>query len=251
MTRYLKNALAMLLLCSPFTSDASPQMPSGITLSQFRIIYSQSDAKGVTWSLTNNSDRAYLMQSWIRPMDFTTGLPLAEEKQASPKKPIPLLVTPPLNRVDSGEALTLRIRALDDSLPKDRESVFYLSVKGIPSIPDKATQTGGQLVVAVVNNVKLFYRPTGLPEGGVTQAASRLRFSRKGETLVVTNPTPFYLNFSQLTVGGKALPTEALRRLVPPQGQQDYPLDKSASGVVEWQLVDETSQATPTHRQTL
>ncbi|MBF7981186.1 MULTISPECIES: molecular chaperone [Rahnella] len=247
----LKLVLFMAALSAAQPSFASPDKPSGFSLNEFRIVYPAAQKKGITWSMTNNTGRAYLMQSWIRPVDFATGLPAAEIDNKAPGDAIPMMVTPPLQRIDSGEPLQLRIRLTGMTLPQDRESVFYLSVKGIPSVPGRASQTGGQLVLAVVNNMKLFYRPAGLPEAGVKSAAKQLRFSLQNEVLVVDNPTPFYLNFSQLTVGGKPLAADELRRLVPPKGQQRYPVSAGMRGAVEWQLVDEDSQVTPLQRQTL
>jgi fimbrial chaperone protein len=246
-----KVPLWMTALFAVLPCHANEASSSGITLNQFRIIYPASAEKGITWSLTNNTNRPYLMQSWVRPMDVATGLPLAEDDTKRAKTAIPLLVTPPLERVEAGQSLTLRIRLTERTLPQDRESVFYLSVKGIPSVPDKNTQVGGQMVVAVVNNMKLFYRPEGLPEGGVVTASSQLRFSQRGDLLVVDNPTPFYINFSRVTVGGKPLPADALRKLVPPKEQQSYPLPCGTSDLVEWQVIDEDSQASPLQHQAL
>jgi fimbrial chaperone protein len=247
----MKIPLLIAALAGAIPCFAAPEQPSGLSIERFRMIYPAAEKRGITWSLTNNSDRPYLMQSWVRPMDFTTGLPAAEEGNKAPAAAIPLLVTPPLTRVEPGDRLTLRIRLTEMSLPQDRESVFYLSVKGIPSAPDKASQTGGQLVVAVVNNMKLFYRPEGMPQGGVANASRQLRFSLQGDALVVDNPTPFYINFSQLTVGGKPLAAEALRKLVPPKGQQRYPVASGSRGTVEWQVVGEDNKATPLQRQDL
>jgi fimbrial chaperone protein len=67
----------------------------------------------------------------------------------------------------------------------------------------------------------------------------------------VDNPTPFYLNFSQLKVGGQALPAATLRTLVPPKGQQRYPVPKGARNEVEWQVIGEDSRPTPVQRKTL
>jgi fimbrial chaperone protein len=250
----MKLALISLLFLVGFTGvqtcTASQEIASGFSLNQFRIVYPATEKKGITWSMTNNTDRAYLMQSWIRPVDFTTGLPAAESNDKAFGGAIPLMVTPPLKRIDSGEPLTLRIRLTSTALPQDRESVFYLSVKGIPAMPDKASQSDGRLVLAVVNNMKLFYRPEGLPEEGVKGAAKQLRFSLQNDGLVVDNPTPFYLNFSRLTVGGESLAADELRRLVPPKGQQRYPVSAGRRGAVEWQLLDEDSLVTPLQRQT-
>lgn len=251
MSLSLKRWVLIAALAGALPCAGAAEQPSGLSLHQFRIVYPASETKGITWSMTNNTDRAYLMQSWVRPVDFSTGLPAAEAHNNATEAAIPLLVTPPLKRVEPGEQLTLRLRLTGMSLPQDRESVFYLSVKGIPSAPDKASQSGGQLVVAVVNNMKLFYRPQGMPAGGVAKASEQLRFSLQGDALVVDNPTPFYLNFSQLKVGGKPLPAAQLRTLVPPKGQQRYPVPGGSRGTVEWQVTGEDNRATPVQRQTL
>lgn len=232
-------------------SFASAYEQTGFTLNQFRIIYSETDTQGVTWSMINNTDRAYLMQSWIRQIDTETVLPALETNSKASTTKIPFLVTPPLARVDPGEPLTLRIRLTELSLPADRESAFYLSVKAIPAISDSDSQGNGKVIIAVVNNIKLFYRPKGLPAGGVTQAATQLRFSRQGNSLVVDNPTPFYINFSQIMVGGKALSAEALHRLLPPKGQLRYDLAAGIPGPVTWQALDEDNRITPEQRQPL
>jgi len=247
----LSLPVLIITLFSASLNFASAHDPSGLMMNQFRINYSAADTKGITWSLTNNTERAYLMQSWMRPVDFSTGLPVPETDNKASTAKIPFLVTPPLKRVDPGEALTLRIRLTELSLPKDRESVFYLSVKGIPAVSGTDSQDSGQLVVAVVNNIKLFYRPEELPEGGVKKAATQLRFSQQGDSLVVDNPTPYYINFSQVTVGGKPLAADVLRKLVPPKGQQRYDLTKGMRGPVEWQVLDEDSRATSAQRQSL
>lgn len=246
---FLNLFLLVAALAGASTCVATPEQLAGLSINQFRIVYAAAETKGITWSLTNKTSRAYLMQSWMRPVDFNTGLPAAEGNSA-PVATIPLLVTPPLKRVEPGEQLTLRIRLTDMSLPQDRESVFYLSVKGIPAVPDKASQTGGQLVVAVVNNMKLFYRPQGLPAGGVAKASEQLRFSLQGDALVVDNPTPFYLTFSQLKVGGKPQAAAELSRLVPPKGQQRYPVASNTRRDVEWQVIGEDNRTTPVQHQT-
>lgn len=246
----LLSVLITAVSCMP-SSHALAQDSVGFSLSQFRIIYTGADNKGVTWSMTNNTERAYLMQSWIRPIDPTTGLPKPDMDNNVPTSRIPFLVTPPLKRVDPREDLTLRIRLTELSLPNDRESLFYLSVKGIPAVSEAENTVTGKLVVAVVNNIKLFYRPDGLPAGGVTRAATQLRFSAQGNSLVVDNPTPFYINFRTLTVAGKPISAVALRKLVPPYGQQRYDAVIGAGVQVEWQVVDEDNRATPLQHHTL
>lgn len=241
----------MFLSAVPLTVAADPA-PSGITLHSMRVIYPESAKKGVMFSLTNNTDQTYLMQSWMRHLDLSTGQVAAEvENGDQTAGTIPFIITPPLKRVDAGEKLTFLIRKTRNDLPKDRESVFFVSIKAIPNTQEKEAQKGNQLVVAVVNNIKLFYRPEGLPEGGIKHAATSLSFRQQGDQLIVDNPTPFYLTFAHLAVGGNALTSSELRTLVPPKGVQKYPLHKAAKSDVQWQLLDENTEATPIQRQSL
>ncbi|MNL78859.1 putative fimbrial chaperone YcbF precursor [compost metagenome] len=56
----------------------------------------------------------------------------------------------------------------------------------------------------------------------------------------MSNPTPYHVTFGRLTVNGKAVDPEQLRRMVPPKGSQDYPLPAGVrGGSVVWQLIDE------------
>lgn len=237
--------LFMLLSMSPLTGVAD-SIQSGITLHSLRVIYPESAKKGVTISLTNNTDQVYLMQSWMRSLNFSEGqIPAEVEGTDNTASTLPFIITPPLKRVDVGEKLTLLIRKASNDLPTDRESVFFISIKAIPSIPDNTGLTGNQMIVTIVNNIKIFYRPMTLPVGGIKDANKLLRFSRQGDQLVASNPTPFYLTFSNLTVGGYTVPPSELRNMVPPKGQQDYFLPKTVHGDVQWKLLDEHSEPTP------
>ncbi|MRT32690.1 molecular chaperone, partial [Xylella fastidiosa subsp. multiplex] len=60
----------------------------------------------------------YVVQAWI---DAGEG-----------KNKTPMLVTPPLSRLDPGMENILRIMRVAGELPADRETVFWLNVKEIP-----------------------------------------------------------------------------------------------------------------------
>ncbi|WP_232729378.1 fimbria/pilus periplasmic chaperone, partial [Providencia rettgeri] len=115
----------------------------------------------MTLSLTNNAETAYLVQSWIRPWD-------TQDSAVKVASPAPFLVTPPLQRLSGKETLALRIRLTRNELPTDRESLFALMVKAIPSqsVNEASIQgnavSGARLVLAVETHLKLFYRPEGL-----------------------------------------------------------------------------------------
>ncbi|WP_080673379.1 fimbrial biogenesis chaperone [Serratia fonticola] len=249
----MKQAILLLLgslsvvLAMPANGVASAT--SGISFQVLRVIYPAAAKQGVTLKVTNKSAAPYLMQSWIRPMDAQTG-DVDLNYNGQPK--MPFIVTPPLTRLEANSELTLRVRSNGEPMPNDRESVFFISMKAIAA-QDKASEkaSDGQMVITVVSNMKLFYRPEGLATRAVADVASKLRFHREGNTLIAENPTPYWLTFSRLSIGSVALDKPALRLMVPPKGQQRYTLPSGAGDKVEWQLIDEDGWDTPIQQQAL
>lgn len=243
MKRLLFPLVAMYLLVSDLTY-AQNDTPPGISFYVLRVIYPEGERQGVTLTAHNKSPAPYLMQSWIRPVDPNGGdVDLAW--QGAPV--MPFIVTPPLARLEANGELALRIRRNDKPLPNDRESVFFISIKALPT----QQPAGKQMVMTVVSNLKLFYRPKGLVKRAVADMAPKLNFSREGSRLTVSNPTAYWLTFSRLAVGGVALDQPALRQMVPPFGKRSYALPGSAAGQVTWQLIDEDGWDTPVAQQNL
>ncbi|WP_156293933.1 fimbrial biogenesis chaperone [Serratia oryzae] len=228
-------------------AQAASATPQGISFQVLRVIYLESDKKGVTLTASNSNPYPYLMQSWIQPVDTATGN-VAEGKHPA----MPFIVTPPLARLEANSDLTLRIRRNAVVLPADRESVFFISMKAIPAqaAPEQRTEDK-QMVLTVTNNMKVFYRPEGLVKRAVADMAPKLKFRRDGNQLIAENPTPYWLTFSHLKVGTAALDKAQLRLMVPPKGQQHYTLPNTASGNVTWQLIDEDGWDTPAEQRPL
>ncbi|MFV8908424.1 molecular chaperone [Serratia fonticola] len=242
--RYLLYPLLALCLLAGGTTltQAEDSAAPGIAFHVLRVIYPAGEKQGVALTAYNKSPVPYLMQSRMRPVDPATG-DVDLNGQGTPA--VPFIVTPPLARLEANGELTLRIRRNDMPLPNDRESVFFISMKALP------TQQPGseQMVMTVVSNLKLFYRPNGLAKRAVADMAPKLTFSQEGHQLTAHNPTPYWLTFSRLAVGGVALDKPALRRMVPPFGRQSYALPAAASGKVTWQLIDEDGWDTPVAQQ--
>lgn len=252
--KFILSGLLWLVLTGqsmPANAVATGQQdePQGISFYVLRVIYPEKEKKGVTLTANNKTPNVYLMQSWIQPLDTTTGDVLL---QHDGQTPMPFMVTPPLQRLDPGNSLTLRIRRTHVELPKDRESVFFVSMKAIPQQQEKPLDAASQqLTLTVVSNLKLFYRPKHLSPRAVADVADQLRFRRDGKLLIAENPTPYWLTFSRLKVGNASLDKAALRLMVPPLGQQRYPLPAANSGTVQWQLIDEDGWDTPWQQQAL
>ncbi len=112
------------------------------------------------------------------------------------KNPMPFVITPPLFALAGGKSNQMRLNCLDcDALPKDRESLFRLSVSAIPA--GKAPPNTVQ--VAIRSSFKLFYRPEGL-DGNPGTAYQQLQWRREGRKVIVQNPTPYYVTLFKMKV---------------------------------------------------
>jgi chaperone protein EcpD len=166
---------------------------ASVVLSGTRVIY-PSDAKEVSVKINNVGPSPVLLQSWI-----DNGDPNA--KPAAIK--VPFVLTPPMNRVEQGKGQTLRISYAGGTLPMDKESVFWLNVLEVPAKSEAKTNEN-RLQMAFRTRIKLFYRPAGL-QGNANDAPKAVTWNTQGGKVQATNPTPFYVNFVNLSVNGKKL----------------------------------------------
>ncbi|CAB3766242.1 putative fimbrial chaperone YadV [Paraburkholderia humisilvae] len=166
---------------------------ASIVIGATRVIYS-ADASEVTVKLSNQGQAAALAQTWIDNGD---------PKAAPSTVATPFTLTPPVSRIDPSKAQTIRIFRINDTLPNDRESVFYLNVLEIPPKPGADESGQNHLQLAFRTRIKLFYRPTGL-KMSAAEAPRQLtwQWSRNDSktTLTVSNPTPYYVTVSSFEV---------------------------------------------------
>ncbi|WP_371756535.1 fimbrial biogenesis chaperone StiB, partial [Salmonella enterica] len=179
MNSLAKAGLLCCLLCGSLAHAA------GINIGTTRVIF-HGDAKDASISISNSDNVPYLIQSWAQSISETGASGDA-----------PFMVTPPLFRLNGGQKNVLRIIRTGGNLPEDRESLYWLDIKSIPSSnPDNKHNT---LMLAVKAEFKLIYRPKALTQKP-EEVADRLTWSRQGRTLTVKNPTPYYMNFATLSV---------------------------------------------------
>jgi P pilus assembly chaperone PapD len=124
---------------------------AGVIINGTRLVY-HGDKKESSLGLSNPDNTDYLVQSWVD----SGGKNLAKA---------PFLITPPLFRLNGKEENVLRVVRTGGNLPEDRESLFWLNIKSIPS--SKKIEGVNTLQIAVNTRIKLIYRPTtvkGKPE---------------------------------------------------------------------------------------
>ncbi|WP_211475195.1 molecular chaperone, partial [Collimonas humicola] len=194
--------LGSVLMMSALAANAS------VMLGGTRVILGEKDRQA-SIPLKNTGTSPYVVQTWV---DAGEG-----------KNKAPLLVTPPLSRLDPGAENILRIVRISGDLPSDRETVFWLNVKEIPEKSDQVNV----LQVAVRTRIKIFYRPAGLA-GKPDEARSLVALSvvpgqdGKGAALRVSNPSAYNLTFTGFKINGDKEQTKA--GMVLPFSSSDFPL---------------------------
>lgn len=214
--------LTFILMMMSACANAS----GGIALGATRVIY-PADAKQTSLAITNsNKQERYLINAWI--------------ENANGQKEKTFAVTPPLFVSEPASENTLRIIYAGPALPADRESLFYMNVKAIPSVSKKHQDGNNVLQLAILSRIKLFVRPANLampPE----EALSQLRFERVGNHLKVSNASPYYVTLVNLKLGGQTLDN----LMVAPKSSAQQVLPAAASGTLSWQSVNDYGAITP------
>ncbi|MDQ0073522.1 fimbrial chaperone protein [Variovorax boronicumulans] len=181
---------------------------AGVMLGGTRVILGEKDREA-SIPAKNTGTSPYVVQAWI---DAGEG-----------KNKTPLLVTPPLSRLDPGMENILRIMRVAGELPADRESVFWLNVK---EIPEKSNEEN-VLQIAVRSRIKLFYRPSKLV-GKSEESRAQLKWAvstgpeGQGAVLKVGNPTAYHVTFTALNINSGQQLINA--DMLPPFGEMTYPL---------------------------
>ncbi|MCZ7833693.1 MULTISPECIES: molecular chaperone [Atlantibacter] len=174
-----------LIACAVMLAGASAAN-AGAVIGGTRVIY-DGNKKEASISVNNPDSTPYLIQSWVETLN-------------GPTEKAPFIITPPLYRLDKDQQNVERI-VLAGSLPQDKESLFWLNIKAIPSAPRK----DNTLQIAVKTRIKLIYRPAALKGVVPDDQADKLTWQRAGNQLQVTNPTNVVMNFNEIDVNGKKL----------------------------------------------
>ncbi len=193
MKRLMTAMMMAGLLGCPITSTQAERMGIDAT----RIIY-RADSYAATALLRNSSKEAvYLMQVTVSSIPDGS-------------KTAPFLVTPPLFRMEPGSQNQVRIIKTGQALPADRESLFWFTAQAIPLSTESNNLSSKQIsggVQVLANTIKLMYRPSGLPVAP-EKGFGALRFKTTAEGITITNPSPYYITFTSLKVGGQELMTK-------------------------------------------
>ncbi|MDF2397171.1 fimbria/pilus periplasmic chaperone [Pseudomonas sp. 3MA1] len=207
---------------------------ASIVIDATRLIYSAKERE-VSLRLSNQGQKAALVQTWM-----DDGNPDAKPDDVD----VPFVVMPPMARINPDKGQSLRIAySSSSSVPKDRESVFWLNVLDVPPMP--SVQLSNHMQLAFRTRIKLFFRPVDLP-GSATESAETLRWSllKYGtrSVLQVRNDGAFHVSFNSVEVilkDGRSLKVKS--QMVAPKTSADFVLEQAlsasdveASVIYEW-----------------
>lgn len=199
----------------------------GIALGSTRVVY-PADARQVSLAVNNSDEHnRYLIQTWV-------------ENEAG-KKTEDFIVTPPLFVSKPKSENTLRIIYSGEKPPQDREKLYWLNSKAIPSINKDEVKDNNVLQIAVLARIKMFVRPAGLAEKSA-DAPSMLKFNRSGDSLNISNGSPFYVTLVNMSIGGRNIDTT----MVPPKSSARVALPNGvATGTLSYQTINDYGANTP------
>ena len=212
--KFIPTTLLAALLVTASVAQA------GVVIGGTRLIY-DGGKKESSLSVSNPDKVPYLIQSWV-------------ETTAGGAEKAPFMVTPPLFRLDGGQENVLRVVRAGGNLPTDKESLYWMNIKSIPSASKETNQN--TLQIAVKTRIKLIYRPQGM-KGVPEESTEKLTWKRNGNNLQVTNPTPFYMNFQEVKVAGKEVKEVTY---VAPMGSASFALPAGTNGSsVSWKIISD------------
>lgn len=187
---YLVGALALAIASSPSVAS--------IALNTTRVIFS--DGQNEASFGVRNRGGDILIQSWLDD-DSNAPSPVTQH----------FTLTPQLARVRADSEQVVRILYEGLGAPADKESMFWLNVQEIPQRPDTDKPS---LQLAILQRIKVFYRPKGLA-GDLTQAVQNLEWTYQNNSIHIRNPSAYHVTLVGLSNNNKTLEPA----LVVPPGQ--------------------------------
>lgn len=244
----LKKTIFILTAVSSVISHATQIETTTRSFSSFigatRIVF---DAKSDSYNLPidNRLDYPVLVETKI--MD-----------ESSEKTSSKYIATPPLFRLDGGQKNTISIIRVSDDFAKNVESMNWVCVKNIPPSDGSAWTRNNSnnkksvldINIMVNNCIKLIMRPSSLENLKDASYGDKLKWSIDNGKLTIENPTPYYINFSEIKLNGKNITPPVF---VKPKSFYVFENLKQAkqTGNITWQVLNDYGAKTREFKSTV
>jgi len=213
MWQAIRDRVKALIYVFIVTSLLFSQCYAGVTLTGTRIVFIEGQQEK-TVRTSNKGNLPALVQVWI-----DEGQPAVEGTEQE----TPFMAIPPLFRMEPGKGQSVRVRYLGETLPRDRESLFWFNLLEVPPNSAQAEQSE-RLSLAFKTRIKLFYRPAALKESSADQGTKIEWKLERNSALRVTNPTPYYLSFYSVELSSGTQKHEIPLTMLNPFSEQKIPL---------------------------
>ncbi|MGR7641550.1 fimbrial biogenesis chaperone [Klebsiella aerogenes] len=169
-----------------------------IQLSSSRIIYNENDKQVIYRIKNDNTTSPFLIQTWVSTYNSS---------DASSD----FIVTPPLVNLQPDAVNDLRI-LFSSSRPfaNEHESMYRLNILSIPAVENTGTS---KVVLTSKASLKLIYRPLGLSSQGAKEAFNKLIVKQVQNKLILSNPTPYFINLREVSLNGRKLSSEQFMKI--------------------------------------
>ena len=217
----LSKVLPLLCVLLPLTSHAA------VLPDRTRIIF-HADEKASSLKLENQSkSQPYVAYSWI-------------ENEHGQKDDSAIAALPPIQRLEPGAISQVRIvkQSKASTLPTDRESLFYFNVREIPPVPEN-NDNHAVLQLALQSKLKLFWRPVGLKKSPDAKIEQQITASQQGSSLLVKNPTPYYITLAFFGKDDKAVFPGYESTMLSPFGSQTLNANRYTGNVFMLGYIDD------------
>ncbi|EAO1992402.1 molecular chaperone [Salmonella enterica] len=179
------------LLMAASVASVVPSANAAVALDRTRAVFN-GNGKSISLNISNDNQKVpYLAQAWLED---------AQEKKITTG---PLVVTPPVQRLEPGAKSMIRVMAPGAAgLPQDKESLFYFNLREIPPKSKKENV----LQIALQTRIKLFYRPASIVQSPDAVWQDKLVLHAKDGGYRIENPTPYFITV--IGLGGTASQAE-------------------------------------------
>ena len=201
----IRSVIGFFLL---FTSSLAG---AAIQLQQTRLVYPEGEPSVALIIKNSDTTHSVAIESWVESgrHDITI-------------TPVTMIVKP-----DSKRALNIHIPDQGDN---NQESLYWLNVKGT-LLSEKSLSE--QLNIAVINRIKVFYRPQKLLSGAAN-AYEKISVSACRMQLTIKNPTPYFISFYSFYIDNKEV---SHVRTIGPYEIQSVLLPTDKYSVAHWQAI--------------
>ena len=103
------------------------------------------------------------------------------------------------------------------------------------------SSTDNPLLLTIKQRISQFYRAVELPNT-LANAYKKLTFSRHGDQLQINNPSPYYISFHNLKIGGNEIKNITM---IAGKSTLTLPLPTGHSGSVSWQAISDFGGISP------